>query len=102
MAKPTNIERLDSEYVKSGRWKCVDSPTNAHHWVEIDESGIFHCKYCGDARRYPRTFDGALKAMYRNNVPYTSIILNPEDRGTPAYVQQPVPIRGKTQRQKRR
>ena len=94
MAKPTNIERLDREYIKSGRWKCNDSPTNAHHWIEVDESGIFHCKYCGDARRYPRTFDGALKASYGSRVPYTNLGgHNHSDR-----FQQPVPLKSRREK----
>ncbi len=94
MVKPTNIERLDIEYVKSGRWKCVDSPTNAHHWMEVNESGIFHCKYCGDARRYPRTFDGALKATYGKDLPYTAHAHRPNTYR----FQQPVPLKSRREK----
>ncbi len=89
MVKPTGIDKLNMEYIKSERWKCVDSPTNAHHWMEVDDSGIFRCKHCGDARRYQRTFDGVLKSTYGKKVPFTSL------RGLDPLVkfQQPVPLK---------
>ena len=45
---------VDDRYVKSKVWKCKDSPTGAHHWVQnVDpESNLnldempFICKYC--------------------------------------------------------
>ena len=46
------------EYLASNIWKCVDSPTNAHHWIEIQDSedgqyhtGLWYCKYCKDSKR---------------------------------------------------
>lgn len=52
------------EYLTSDAWKCPDAPVNpniplqvenntgAHHWIEI-KSGLWYCKYCHDARRFP-------------------------------------------------
>jgi len=25
--------RLDKEYLDGGTWKCINSPTSAHHWI---------------------------------------------------------------------
>ena len=52
------------EYIKSGRWKCPDSPTGAHHSQEIKREGqygYFLCKYCLGVKRLPITLDAALK-----------------------------------------
>lgn len=49
----------DKEYLTSGVWKCVKSPSGAHHWVHMTETmdlardGYFRCKYCYDVRRFP-------------------------------------------------
>ena len=51
-----------NEYVKSDVWKCEDSPTNAHYWVQMVETeklardGYFCCKHCHDVREFPLTF----------------------------------------------
>jgi len=45
----SHIFNADRKYVESGRWKCKESPTGAHHWVEL-ESGKFTCKYCLESR----------------------------------------------------
>ena len=31
-------------YLASDVWKCLDSPTNAHHW--IGNANKMHCIYC--------------------------------------------------------
>ena len=52
------------EYIKSGRWKCPDSPTGAHHSHEIKREGqygYFLCKYCLNVKKLPVTLDAALK-----------------------------------------
>jgi len=47
------------EYLTSDVWLCGKSPTGAHHWVEIQRgrysahTGVFYCKYCGDAKEFP-------------------------------------------------
>jgi len=47
------------QYLASDVWKCADSPTNAHHWVEIQNvagefhTGLWYCKYCYDVRMFP-------------------------------------------------
>ena len=47
------------EYLNSNIWRCGKSPTNAHYWLETnsskgyDHTGVFYCKYCGDAKRMP-------------------------------------------------
>lgn len=51
------------EYLESGVWKCKESPSGAHHWIEhlIDgrSLGIFYCKWCGDVKEFPVTFASA-------------------------------------------
>lgn len=54
-------------YLKSDVWKCKDSPTGAHHWIEIKGSkisGVFYCKWCGDARKFPLTMADAMDGRY--------------------------------------
>ena len=34
----------DEEYLKSGTWKCDESPNGAHFW--IGDRHKFRCKYC--------------------------------------------------------
>ena len=48
------------EYLASDVWKCTDSPTGAHHWIEIQHTadgqfhtGLFYCKWCHDSKRFP-------------------------------------------------
>ena len=60
-----NVE--DKEYLASGRWKCADSPTGAHRWIEVsDEEGHhtleFHCYWCHEVRKFP-VYD--LKRVYK-------------------------------------
>ncbi len=51
-----------NEYVKSDTWKCEDSPSGAHYWVEMVQTiklakeGYFQCKYCSDVRRFVVSF----------------------------------------------
>jgi len=45
------------QYVDSGCWRCDNSPTGAHHWVE--HLGLWFCIYCSEARRFPMTFTDA-------------------------------------------
>jgi len=48
-----------NEYLASDVWKCTDSPTGAHHWIEIQytdghlHTGLFYCKWCQDAKNFP-------------------------------------------------
>jgi len=49
-------------YLASDLWKCIDSPTGAHHWVEIQHAedfhtGLWYCKYCMDSKRFPKDWD---------------------------------------------
>lgn len=51
-------ELIDKEYIKSGVWKCSESPTGAHHWVELRvgrlaNTGHFYCIYCYDVKKFP-------------------------------------------------
>ena len=46
------------KYIKSGKWKCSESPTGAHHWIELRigklaNKGHFLCIYCHDVRKFP-------------------------------------------------
>lgn len=52
--KPSKRLSVDDRYIRSGVWKCKDSPTGAHHWKQdvdpeskltLDEMP-FICKYC--------------------------------------------------------
>jgi len=37
-------------YIKSGNWKCKESPSGAHHWMEKTGAstvyGTFRCLHC--------------------------------------------------------
>lgn len=49
------IIKSDAEYISSGSWMCKESPTGAHHWIEIPEveHGLFLCRHCKDTRKFP-------------------------------------------------
>jgi len=51
---------LDKKYIESESWKCEDSPTGAHHWIEIHGKGIYQCKWCEEVKEYPSNFTDAL------------------------------------------
>lgn len=43
-------------YLKSEVWKCDESPTGAHHWVEVEKyatRSLFVCRYCLDPKEFP-------------------------------------------------
>jgi len=44
-----------SNYIESGRWKCEDSPTGAHHWVQL-AGDVFKCKHCKNYRLLSNSF----------------------------------------------
>jgi hypothetical protein len=44
--------RSHQEYVESGVWKCEESPTGAHWWVESTELNLFECKYCHATKKF--------------------------------------------------
>ena len=55
-----------NEYIASDIWKCLDSPTGAHHWIEIqytkDEefhTGQWYCKWCFDSGKFPKDWSSA-------------------------------------------
>ena len=58
MARKPDITN-EQKYIQSGYWKCTNSPTGAHHWKEY--SGLWVCKYCGDVRKWPKTFYEAME-----------------------------------------
>ena len=41
-------------YLKSDDWKCQESPSGAHHWVEkrglSEDNGTFRCRHCSKER----------------------------------------------------
>ncbi len=41
-------------YLKSGVWKCQESPSGAHHWVEKRGAstvyGVFQCLHCSEEK----------------------------------------------------
>jgi len=58
------IKGKDEEYLRSGRWKCLDSPTGAHHSHEVDREGqygYFLCKYCLNVQKLPITLNAAMR-----------------------------------------
>lgn len=91
MAKLGSIEQQYQDYIKSERWKCAESPTNAHHWVERQSSGIFTCKHCAGVRRFPRTFNVCMELTYGSKLPYISL----KDEKIHSSMQNQVPMRGK-------
>lgn len=45
-------------------WRCKDSPTRAHHFVEVGEiskGDIFRCSYCHRHRWLPKSSETAYK-----------------------------------------
>lgn len=51
-------------YVQSGCWKCPDSPSGAHHWIEKSHAtlpGVFYCKWCYEVKEFPVTLTTALR-----------------------------------------
>lgn len=40
---------------------CIASPTGAHHYIRITDSGIFRCKYCWTPCWFPTELSVALK-----------------------------------------
>lgn len=47
--------KADAAYIAKGEWKCVDSPSGAHHWVRVTyntDKGWWHCIYCHDFRTF--------------------------------------------------
>jgi hypothetical protein len=43
---------MEKDYILSGDWKCVRSPTGGHWWNCNLEPSI--CKICGKVKLYPR------------------------------------------------
>lgn len=46
-------------YLNSDVWKCAESPTGAHHWVEIRKymvKSLFLCIHCKDAKEFPTVY----------------------------------------------
>lgn len=55
-----------TRYIEDGLWKCNESPTGAHFWIEFaqrDGYGEFRCKYCLDTRWFPITQTACLGAL---------------------------------------
>jgi len=44
------------EYLRSDAWKCKESPSGAHHWIESripsEERNAFQCIYCGQEKQF--------------------------------------------------
>ena len=45
-----------NKYIESGEWKCAESPTGAHHWIEVQNdkhqhTGHWYCKWCHDGKK---------------------------------------------------
>ena len=73
MGKKSNYQlTVDTNYIRSGQWKCPNAPINpniplqvengcgAHHWVErwfgSKVGYAFLCKYCYDVRKFRTTW----------------------------------------------
>lgn len=80
------------EYLESGVWKCTQSPTGAHYWVEINKNeetrGLFLCKYCLDVKRFPVGWGEAVAATASGKI--RPIILKAPERPRDC---DPVPMR---------
>ena len=75
------MANFDSIYVKTGLWKCQDSPSGAHHWVEMKSgTGRYRCKWCGATRYFPRTYSEALGLT--NPKKFLEFIMTGEERLT--------------------
>ena len=62
------IRQVEDEYLKSGRWKCPNSPTGAHFNKEISKEGgygLFLCIHCMRVVRLPVVYDAALRIFER-------------------------------------
>ena len=73
MAKTPDLTN-EEKYLKSECWKCDDSPTGAHHWKEYD--GLWVCKYCGEVRKWPKTFYEAMEREGKSQKVPLSVIEN--------------------------
>ncbi len=47
VTKPMKVSQ-DQEFIDSKRWKCIKSPSGAHHWMI--RCGQMTCKHCGENR----------------------------------------------------
>ena len=64
MAEPEDIDHSrvpagDVEYILGGSWICKESPSGAHHWVEVPsvKPGVFVCIHCFKSKECPLTFN---------------------------------------------
>ena len=51
----------DAGYLTSDDWKCTDSPSGAHFWVETRKDyaqGLFECRYCAKERYFSTSSGG--------------------------------------------
>jgi len=58
------------QYLTSDVWRCSNSPTGAHHWVEIQHAvgedfhtGLWYCKYCMDGKKFPKDWAACNKMV---------------------------------------
>ena len=49
MPKNLNMGPMDRDYIDSGNWKCVKSPTGAHHWIVSQNQ--MTCRHCKKSRQ---------------------------------------------------
>ena len=61
-------------YLKSDVWKCKESASGAHHWVEnktlYNDHSVFVCVYCSEERQFNNFFQ-------RNSMKKTAESLKP-------------------------
>ena len=70
---------LDNEYYNSGRWKCEESPTNAHYWVHI-VGEIWRCIHCRSYKFMPSKYYSNWIAMNAN--PKYKVVYSEKDVDT--------------------
>ncbi len=65
--KDNSVQRSSyNDYVKAGEWRCPESPTGAHYWVELVGEiskkgiGLFMCKYCSATKEMPTSITTSL------------------------------------------
>ena len=56
--KDIKMSKMDKLYIELGFWKCKDSPSGAHHWIELLENkGMFKCQWYEEHRRFIKNWN---------------------------------------------
>lgn len=65
MVDTPRMSQKHRKYIEAKLWKCLISPTGAHHWIETSPPGTYKCKWCHKEREFPRTYNEATKWVER-------------------------------------